>query len=378
MVNVLIALMIIMFPCDSISAPSISSVSGDIRNGQFVTISGSGFGGSGPSIEIYDEFEGTNGADVGLSATVGTWSGYGTYKPRYLNAVHNSGTTSASMIDRPTSDFFGQLRKTFSTPTTSIYVSYWMMVPPGKFFPGATEAGSWATSTGGNLKPVWLMDGSAGYNTDNNLVVPNWTGGGWQLAFSNNDAVNMWGDSTFSAGAWWSWGTWNHVELWLQAGAAPDADAGSYYLRITNGATSTVVSKATDYNGVPAPLFTDGLGNDIPQYDRIHIPGVSYNRVEGTDIAYDDVYVATGPHAAARVMVGNASTIENCTYLTVATVDEWNDTTISSTIRGGAFEEGDEVYLFVIDSSNTASVGIGPYTFGASRGKRYYLSIAND
>src|SRR5574340_127762 len=64
--NRLIAiLLIILFPVLSVAAPNPTGVSGTVSNGQSITVTGTGFGATGPNIRIFDDFEtGTNGATI--------------------------------------------------------------------------------------------------------------------------------------------------------------------------------------------------------------------------------------------------------------------------------------------------------------------------
>ena len=59
------------------STPSISSLSSSsVDDGDSIVITGSSFG-TGPTVEIYDQFEGTEGADIPLNGCqVGDWGSY--------------------------------------------------------------------------------------------------------------------------------------------------------------------------------------------------------------------------------------------------------------------------------------------------------------
>jgi hypothetical protein len=99
-------------------------------------------------------------------------------------------------------------------------------------------------------------------------------------------------------------------------------------------------------------------------WERIHING--YGRVAPNCYpTFDDVYIAQGAYAQARVEIGNNSNYLNCTKLAISTHTNWVATSITSTIRGGNFTNGEDVYVFVIDSDGNISSGDGPYTFSA-------------
>lgn len=63
----------VCLPSGILAAPAITGVGGTVSNGQTITISGTGFGSSGPTIAIFDDFEkGTNWnpcVDIGRERT---------------------------------------------------------------------------------------------------------------------------------------------------------------------------------------------------------------------------------------------------------------------------------------------------------------------
>jgi hypothetical protein len=86
----------------------------------------------------------------------------------------------------------------------------------------------------------------------------------------------------------------------------------------------------------------------------------------GHNWVIDDVYIATGPNAAARVEIGNATTYTACTNLALITPDSWSSNLIIATVRQGRFASGSKVYLYVSDASgNVNSTGF-PITLGTS------------
>src|SRR5688572_27156872 len=60
-------------------AGSITGVSGELARGQSITVSGSGFGGVGPTVALFDDFDDCPGCQPGAPVTVdgpnvGVWS----------------------------------------------------------------------------------------------------------------------------------------------------------------------------------------------------------------------------------------------------------------------------------------------------------------
>ena len=87
----------------------------------------------------------------------------------------------------------------------------------------------------------------------------------------------------------------------------------------------------------------------------LHIPGYARQDANGV-IHHDDIYVATGPGSRARVEIGNSSTYNRCTNLSICTVDNWSNSQISATVRSGSFRAG-PAYIFVIDAGGNISSG---------------------
>ena len=80
---------------------------------------------------------------------------------------------------------------------------------------------------------------------------------------------------------------------------------------------------------------------------------------------YDDVYVATGDGARARVEMGNASTYSASTNLALITPTAWGDTSITATVRQGQFDAEDSAYLYVVHADGTVNATGYPVTIGA-------------
>ena len=477
-------------PIESPETPAVYGLSGNLEDGHNIIISGAGFGVSGPSIELFDDFESTAaiGSEIPLtSPKVGGWSSYGTYHPQYAGVAH-SGSRSMQVADGVKQL---QFVKTF-TGATEVFASFWMRVPDGTNFPGVVSGpGSFystttnephtipllapytvdAISTNGSFKidlgavdvassgpltkvtanpgpgqyslsgktytfspsdagkdvqisyqtgrsawkPIWFMDGAAGYYTDDNLFFPCWTGGNWSVASNNATSVvsgtdgqiyyakilhtaddsnrpvtgenwasywalrnppvagHPWVSGTvYSAaaawypenglktGAWWSWNGWMRVAQWYKAGTNPTADIGSAFLQaLTENAAQRSYAGATlDGANRPTTLFATSNGNNVPQFDRINVPGWVYVNA-GVEPVYDDVYVATGPNARARVEIGTGcadGVYSSCTNLSLATINSWSDRSISASVRAGSLAAGPG-HLFVIDADGNASAG---------------------
>jgi hypothetical protein len=99
-------------------------------------------------------------------------------------------------------------------------------------------------------------------------------------------------------------------------------------------------------------------------WNYLHFPG--YGRYDSnSNTYYDDIYVAAGSGARARVEIGNKVTYSSCTNLAVSTANSWSDTQIVATVRNGSFTQGQTAYLFVVDASGAVNSQGHPITIGA-------------
>ena len=62
--------------------------------------------------------------------------------------------------------------------------------------------------------------------------------------------------------------------------------------------------------------------------------------------------------------IGNSPIYTECTKLAISTPNTWSDTEIEITVREGSFTDGEQVYLFVVDSNGDYSDGYGPLIVG--------------
>jgi len=74
-------------------------------------------------------------------------------------------------------------------------------------------------------------------------------------------------------------------------------------------------------------------------------------------MTYDDIYVAAGPNAAARVEIGDAPTYKASRTLAISTPQTWSDDKIVFTLRAGPFTDFSHAYLYVVDANNNVSKG---------------------
>ncbi len=335
------------------AAPSVSSVSGTLAEGEAITITGSSFGANGPNIVLFDNFEGgTDGNTISTgagSATVGKWDRVGggdnSNPPTYSNLYSVSGSmafkgdatkktgggtdsTSAAFVD--------------SLDSPDVYLSYWIYWPTTSSFP---------CYNGGtcNIKYAWVYDtvtlndrtifssAPSGNNTSNS-----------HYFFCNGCAT---GEHYFSPSLSMQKGKWYRFSAWIHGASDSSGHETAWVMSPFNQA-NIAISKRVDYSG--AILEPGG------SFKHLSLNGYERwcNDCDESAPRFDDVYMAIGQNARARVEIGNASTYNACTNLTVATVTSWSDTAVVATVRQGSFSNLNSVYLYVFDANgNVNSVG---------------------
>ncbi|WP_144400073.1 hypothetical protein [Geobacter pickeringii] len=332
------------------AAPNIGTVTGSLATGGIVQITGSGFGSTGPNIDLFDEFSGNStskaGDVVSLTASdAGSWSSYGTYQPTYDTNFHSPPFSMRTFAN----DRMQQLQKNVNS-TTEAFISYWISLPQGSTFPGSTVIGSYPASGASYWKLAWIMDGPTGYQsggTGDDICLPTYPDNTYWRLMGNNTPLN------FPVGRrdtddWFTFNGWMRLSVWLKGGAIPTVDPGSIWFQaLTEG------NRLKEYTG-NAVLFNGG-SNGIAQWTRINFPGW-YGGTTATNVnlrpVYDDIYVATGPGAVARVEIGDAPDYASCKNLALLLPKSWSDGSISAEVHTGSFVANAQAYVYVFDANN--------------------------
>lgn len=342
-------------------ALAISGVTGTISNGQSVTITGTDFGATGPTVVLFDDFEkGTNGNAVSTSANgaqVGSWGekAGADYIPTYSTTEKHGGSNAMRL--NFTTQTVG-IKVDFSD-TDRVYFSFWTYCPSTSQIPGTGE------TDGPNYKLVLVaddVDGEGTYGSDFTYVVE---GSDLPLGETQTPGWSAWYDSSgLYTGQWinteWNKGEWHRFEGYLYG----HTSSGTAYLWETNASHARLL--IDNASGVATKHAADMWNHfSFPGYARADAQGIHY---------HDDVYIATGTGALARVEIGNNATYANCTNLAVCTPTSWSDTSIAVTLRAGSFTTG-TAYLFVVDANGNASGGY-EVTLGNTYGSAKIFGIS--
>jgi hypothetical protein len=241
--------------------------------------------------------------------------------------------------------------KTFSSSCTEGFMSYWIKIPEGTYFPAASSLQTLPDKS--CWKFLWFYYGELGFGNDGaaDLCFPTYTGKDTLIIWGNDGGPgynwsqpNTWPDyhGDLKITDWWSWNNWMRITFWFKANESDVTLNGIYYWQII-----------VENNSYQENMIINNPA-DKRKFDRMSIPGwISPN--EGTNInpIYDDIYIAIGQNSAARIEIGNSSIYTNCTNLAICTVNTWSNTSISAVLRRSTLPACKTVYLFVVDADGS-------------------------
>lgn len=339
--------------------PTVASVQLG-QHGEMV-IKGSGLG-SGPTIALYDNFDDAEivGGELKLTPQVGQWHEISSSSPLFHQ--DNGGDLSLYVRGPAYAKLFFGVEdpkaihglKTFQ----EVYFSY--SIRDIGDFPGDNGTLD-SFSTISSTKDAWMMFGGRGDNTayavskgepaGNDLFIPAWTGNGFVIAGNNTSMnPNFW-QHTLTEN--WDFGGWNtnmfHAEL------NPEEPYGA-----AEGFFSFINKNRYDVN-VRKGNFMEDLreeGVPYPVWDRIKF--FAWLRTGDADVQrlVDEVYVAIGPNANARVLVSDAETLETSTKAYHLIINQWNNSEIKASIPDHILKDSSDYFITVIDSNNERTTSI--------------------
>lgn len=363
----------------SYAAPAVSNVSGTISDGESITVSGSGFGIVGPDIEIFDDFEkGTNGnaiSTVSGSAQVNQWAEAETEDaPKYSNAYAHSGLLSnvQAWDESLNEETTFQVRANFQGSVTEgeeAYFSYWIFIPAGGHVPSGPSNPNWKLWTiygrpfASNYSSPYTQTVLYEELPTNYFLCPDaWYDDSGRDGMTADSIYGIYDEGYCPFGM--NKGEWHRMEAYLKAGSSSNGALGTW--EMNSSLARRQIGYQTGLTTIHPGDYWDTIG--FPAYSR----GADYSNPV-TKTYYDDIYVATGAGARARVEIGNAPTYSECTNLATITPTSWSDTSISATVRQGSFSNG-SAYLFVVDADGAVSEG-KQITIGSSSDDNVLLDV---
>ena len=328
-----ILLFIFCFIGSVFSAPSISSMSDS-------SVTGTSFG-NGPTVVFFDDFEnGTNGEDILIGdSAYGGFSSAGVVSPYYTNNTSVSGDLAFQANLSLSEGSVGVV--SLPASTRDIFISWNLFLPETDNAPGEGNV------DGVNWKQMWILGEST---IDDDLAVPVIlaNGGVWanrSYAIAGNDQLYIKyiepTKPTFEKGAWSNW------KIWIKGGFNDDGEV-KFWEVISSGINSLINDTGVD-------TLKDGGA-----FEQVNINGFG-RLTNDCHPTFDDIYIAVGANAQARIEIGNNSTYSDCTKTSICVVTSWSDTAIQFVSYQGSFSNNETCYLFVIDSDGTASAGYEGY-----------------
>jgi hypothetical protein len=154
----------------------------------------------------------------------------------------------------------------------------------------------------------------------------------------------------------------------MKGGIIPDKDPGTVWTQGMSHEFGQKIFGSNDrrlFDGDDTPDGYEFEDDAISQWNYFRVPGWKRPGDDNAETIYDDIYIAIGAHARARIEIGNAPNYDDSTVLAIATPTAWQDNAITTTIRQGSFNSGETAYLFVIDENGKASNG-HPFVVGST------------
>lgn len=345
------------------AAPSITGVSGTIKNGQNVTISGSGFGTKPKAAPIkFDTFnDGTNG--TALHSLDSSWQVYdcadgGNPSPNcdhngaiYSNSFAHSGNLSVGRhivnYENFNTNYFS-----YSSPSTEMFISYWWRTANADTSDktiikmsrinssvaaggGGVYNGAGGTTLGGTFD---LASGSGPYCAFNNGTGLN------ELFFNNTDgSVARLGTPPKN--------TWIRVDMYKKL-STPGSSDGAITINMLGVDSASNLAAMTRAAGKSFLLDTVLLGLE---------DGAA--SIHNYDVYIDDMYI---DNTQARVEICDSGTWSTRTNCEVQPATAWSATSITLTGNQGALPTPANRYLYVVDSTGLVNANGYPITFGGT------------
>lgn len=339
------------------AAPSISDVSGIFANGSQITISGSGFGTkeAAPPIK-FDNFEQCTVGDIIQNG----WSVHQTTTnpPRcsqdYLR-TNSERNFRADLGPGDTVDRNSYIYYTHNSACNRVFVSFWVRFDWG--FPGL--------GTEDYQVKLWRITNN-GINTDYPEISNfNWTGINnprhyYQVNYGS-------GAESYAAGTY-PINSWFLVEL-----QAKEND-----VRLVNGVLEVDANGSLEvwHSNVFGPISKPSNQMNIVTRDILDswdsfIFGQWLGNVDQTgideyaDIYFDDIYI---DNSWARVIIGDQPTYESCAKREMQIPASWSNESIQFDVNQGSFNNGQQAYLYVVDSEGAVNTNGYLITFGTGGG----------
>lgn len=328
------------------AAPSLTRI--DYTTSE-ITLTGTNFGPA-PKVVLFDNFEhGSKFADLLQSqGNKNNWfPGVVFFKEDNGNTAHRAKDPVQVALGNKG---LAQVTADFPADYKSALVSFSVKVPKGTTFAGATELKTFPTMS--SWKFSWLMSGPNGFQEANrfDICLPTHPGGGNGMLSCNDGSVAYLDHMS----TWWEWDNYNYVTSYIKiADVNPNTTPIKYSFESFNN------SKHYYKDGDNTRYMSTAFQLTDFKFNRINIPGW-WGNGDNTkfDGLYDDMYVAVGDNAQARVMITNSQILDASTYAIPVLTKTWSDGKIVLDLDVLPRKAG--LYVHVIDRTGTVSANALP------------------
>jgi hypothetical protein len=313
-----------------------------------ITAQGSlAFGSQGPDVRLYHDGISKQPGDAISVGTpsVGAWgalSGSG-----YVATDHpNSGASIPTIGPRQTLQYYAddnagvQGKEEF----TELFIA-WSTRDPRNIHPSRTNGIR-------NVKEVWMMLGGRGDNTGycgaecgHDVFIPGLSGSKISGKISGNQTRTNWWLNLKN--------TWN-IEGWNRQHFGAKLNLSDPYGSPEIAFYEQVSSRGYLLDEHTGSIMTDQSAANVTSavWDRIKFGGYYYLQ-SGDERVLDDIYIAIGPAANARVMLADSGVQADITKTSFCIPTDWSSSDISCTIKRGVLQSSDDVWAYVYDQTNT-------------------------
>lgn len=327
-----------------------------------LTITGTGFGANAPDVILYRRFF---DAVVGQKGVLAPGAGeIGTFKDSTMTVGEVYGEKCLLGFDGTETQLFA----TFETDPFQKYdFSVELSVPPERYMPGRTNLTDFEMFSGDSgWKPNWFLhsDGANSDTTKADLCVPTHIGGGaFSIAGNSVNTGNRFWNYGTQPQDHWDWHGWNNFNYTqdcdLENPTTGEVQQTSTFVsaKIQNTKTTGVEIKNFTAAGFRSPV--DNIPPENASFSMIRFNSYARNNElapELTQSAFTSIYLAK--NAKARVCIGNAAVLENCTRLVPLVADTWSDTEIKVTVLPEDLRWATHCYVRKPDMTYTEPVEI--------------------
>ena len=312
-------------------------------SGSVLTITGSGFG-SGPNVVLFDRFMGAHLDTVPLTgAEIGAWDHYANTPGGVARFAEYAGRSWFSSRDAARISESGNFRASMvwlaSAPFTEFRISHRLRIPAGFNLPTAVAPNSLGNGLSG-WKPNWMGNNVNGVFEQGqgkaDICLPTHIGSGSFLVGGNTNGPRIYTSSIGTTGSLafgpWSFTSDNFFSYYQGNETVSGAgDAPMELISVSDNGCKLMQGEGDPYRS------TGSHSVDLKSYSAFKVSAYYGNQPNSdwTNVwpLHADIHLAIGANARARVLLGNAPSLTDCTQIYDIPPDSWTDTEIKVTVR---------------------------------------------